>query len=254
MGNPRSIWAMEYHSKDAGKLFLKTSSHQLSRDRGTIHIYAPGTVYWEDTREAMLPIQETYLIFTDGDACGLDKLTNNEFHFARFLDTGDHVGKLLIEAARCCAALGDGAFWKVQSLFAEAVFHLLRGVGVTGYTRQALPDGPEASGVMSFSQEVERYLQRNLRRSVKLSDIAAHMKTSESLLSHKFKTEKGVSPIARLITMRVDLAKNMLLKGEKLKIVSELTGFCDEYQLSKTFKSVTGLSPRDFKKKEMPKT
>jgi len=46
----------------------------------------------------------------------------------------------------------------------------------------------------------------------------------------------------------MDFAKSLLLKGEKLITIAEMTGFYDEYHLSKTFKKQTGLSPRTFKK------
>ncbi len=241
----RSVWAIEHHAKDAGGLYLKTLDHHTVRAENTIHVYAPGAVYWEDTRATTFPIQETYLVFTGGEFCGLERFTDNEFRFARFLDPDAIVGTLLVKTAASCARLGDDAFWMAQSLFAETLFHLNRSVSVEGYTHRIPPIGEVED--KTFSQEVEHYLGRNIAKRVKLSEIAAYMKTSASLLSHKFKTEKGVSPIARLINMRIELAKNLLLKGEKLKTIAEMTGFCDEYQLSKTFKSVTGLSPRNFK-------
>jgi AraC-like DNA-binding protein len=76
------------------------------------------------------------------------------------------------------------------------------------------------------------------------------MKVSESSLNHRFKNDTGISPIARLIEIRMEFAKSLLLKGEKLTTIADMTGFHDEYHLSKTFKKQIGLSPRAFKNKQ----
>jgi AraC-like DNA-binding protein len=74
------------------------------------------------------------------------------------------------------------------------------------------------------------------------------MKVSESSLNHRFKEETGISPIARLIEIRLEFAKSLLLKGEKLVNIADMTGFYDEYHLSKAFKKKFGISPKTFRK------
>ena len=91
---------------------------------------------------------------------------------------------------------------------------------------------------------------KNLSRKLKTSDIARFMKVSESSLNHRFKTETGIAPISRLIELRLEFAKGLLLKGEKLINIAEMTGFNNEYHLSKTFKKKLGISPREFKKQQ----
>jgi iron complex transport system substrate-binding protein len=73
------------------------------------------------------------------------------------------------------------------------------------------------------------------------------MRISPSLLSHKFKEETGVAPIARLIEIRIEHARSLLLRGEKLKSIAALTGHSSEYHLSRNFKAVTGVSPAEFR-------
>jgi AraC-like DNA-binding protein len=101
-----------------------------------------------------------------------------------------------------------------------------------------------------FADEVEIYLRKNIAKNIKNSDIARYMKVSESSLNHRFKNDTGISPIARLIEIRMEFAKSLLLKGEKLTTIADMTGFHDEYHLSKTFKKQIGLSPRAFKNKQ----
>ncbi len=208
-----------------------------------MHLYAPGCDYWEDSHEADLPVQETYWLFTGGDVAGLDRFVDKSKRFARFSDPENLIGKLMLESARFCSDRGQGAFWMAQSLFAAALFQLAgsRKTGVFDY----LVSSSEPR--QSFGFRVEQYLRRNFSESIGLADIARHMRTSPSLLSHKFKAETGVSPIARLIEVRIEHAKSLLMKGEKLKSIAGLTGHSSEYHLSRNFKTVTGLSPARFR-------
>ncbi len=239
-------WALEYHSKFAGRIFLKSPSNSIDREKQTVHLYAPGSVYWEDTLAADCPIQETYLCFTGAEACGLSQFISPKFKFARFSDPDNVVGNLFSAAAISCSNQGGDSFWIIQSCLMRMIYHLSHARHVDGFNYLISSSSARAK-TTDFSHVVEEYLRRNIGRNVPLAEIAAYMKTSESLLSHKFKEETGVSPISRHAELRIEFAKNLVLKGEKLKSVAEMTGYGDEYHLSKVFKSVAGLSPRNFK-------
>jgi AraC-like DNA-binding protein len=241
-----SGWAIEYHSKNAGRIYLKTLSNSIDREKQTIHLYAQGSVYWEDTQDADFPIQETYLYFTGAEVCGLDSLVSSDFKFARFRDPDNIIGNLFMSAASCCSKQEEEFFWLVQSQFMKIIYHLLRSKHGDGFNYDIVASdmAPETS---SFSYQVEEYLRRNTGRNVSLSEIASYMKTSESLLCHKFKDETGGSPVARHTELRMEFAKSLILKGEKFKSVAEMTGYSDEYHFSKAFKRSAGIPPRAFR-------
>ena len=242
-----SAWALEYHSKYAGRIFLKTLSNSIDREKQTVHLYAPGCIYWEDFRDADYPIQETYFYFTGAEACGLGSFISPNFKFARFKDPDNLVGNLFSAAMASCSNMSEDPFWSVQGCLMRMIHHLLhsRSIGANDYLISA---SAQKVGTTEFSYVVQEYLRRNIGRNVTLSEIASYMKTSESLLSHKFKEEVGVSPISRHAELRIEFAKSLILKGEKLKSVAEMTGYVDEYHLSRVFKSITGLSPSNFRK------
>ncbi len=241
-----SRWAIEYHSKYAGKIFLKSQSNPIGREKQTIHIYAPGSIYWEDTRDADCPIQETFLYFTGAENFGLSQFVSSKFKFARFNDPDNIVGNLFSTAATQCSNLGDHSFWIIQSFFMRILHHLLQAKRLDGFN-YLIAVQPTNAASSEFSHMTEGYLKKNIGRNLTLAEIASHMKTSESRLSHKFKEETGISPVSRHTELRIEFAKNLILKGEKLKSVAEMTGYLDEYHLSKVFKSVVGLSPRNFR-------
>ena len=89
-------------------------------------------------------------------------------------------------------------------------------------------------------------MSRHLTERVAVTDVARHVHVSASSLSHRYREETGVTPMGRLIRMRIDLARALIVKGQPLKIVAEETGFSDAFHLSKTFKRLEGVSPREF--------
>ena len=125
------------------------------------------------------------------------------------------------------------------------LYHLLHGKHLESFN-YLISSSPGAKST-DFSPLVEEYLRKNIGRNLTLAEIASYMKTSESFLSHRFKEETGSSPVSRHAELRIEFAKSLILKGEKLKFVAEMTGYGDEYHLSKVFKAVVGLSPRNFK-------
>ena len=245
-----SGWALEYHSKVAGFIELRSDPGRwIKRRANSVHIYAPGCYYREDTRKADLPLEESYFILRGGDKCGFERFIAPRHLFASISDPEGKVGSLMRHAGELCEINGEKVFWKVQSLFMEIVQLLSSAVPVgneEGYWKLK-----DVEAKISFAEEVEAYLRRNLGKNVKTSDIARYMKVSESSLNHRFKKDTGFSPIARLIEMRIDFVKSLLLKGEKLTTIVEMTGFYDEYHLSKAFKKHTGISPRAFKSRSL---
>jgi len=239
-------WAFEYHTKDAGRIFLKSRTHELKRQKQTVHIYAPGSIYWEDTHDADFPIQETYCYFTGAEVCGLSSFISLEYKFARFLDPDNIIGPLFMAASSCGSTLGEDGFWIIQSYFLKIVHHLLHSKPIDGFNYLVAESTPTQE-TSSFSNKVEEFLRRNTDRTLSLTEIAAYMKTSESRMCHKFKNETGTSPVARHAELRIEFAKSLIFKGEKFKSIAEMTGYSDEYHFSKAFKASTGLPPRAFK-------
>lgn len=240
-------WALEYHSKDAGFIELRNDPGNWRKRRAnSVHIYAPGCYYREDTRKANLPLEENYFILSGVASCGFKRFIEPDLLFAILRDPEGKVGDLMRKAGELCELGGERVFWKVQALFMEIIQLLMS----ARKTESVSWDIDSTNDEISFADEVEAYLRKNVDQKINTSDIARYMKVSESSLNHKFKNDTGISPIARLIEIRMDFAKSLLLKGERLTTIADMTGFYDEYHLSKTFKKQTGLSPRVFKNRQ----
>ncbi|MCK5843651.1 MAG: helix-turn-helix transcriptional regulator [Victivallales bacterium] len=237
-----SCWAVEYHSKLAGEIILP-NGERYERRKESVHLYAPDCEYREDTTRAEFPIRETYITFQFGESADLRSLTADA-GFAVFLHAGA-AGRVMLDVVEACRKRGASARLAAQSglvgildILTQSRSHSKNTYVIDLFQRSS----------NDFSEEVEEYLRRRLSERVSTAEIARYMKVSESTLSHRFKEERGIAPISRLIELRVDFAKALLIKGELLKIIADMTGFSDEFHLSKTFKKVVGESPREFRK------
>lgn len=239
-------WAIEYHAKDSGIVSLRDGPvSKLRREADTIHVYSPRCYYSEDSAGADFPAQEHYMIVSGGDLCDLDELIEPISGFARFFDYEKKVGQLFEESLEACVHLGAESFWLVQAKLMEILhrLHHCRRLDEVTYVLEE----PGQEKEVKFSDTVMNFMRRNPSKSLRISDIASYMKVSESTLNHKFKEETGKTPIACMLEQRIDYAKGLLLKGTRLKSIAEAAGFHDEYHLSRTFKKITGKSPRQFR-------
>ena len=93
------------------------------------------------------------------------------------------------------------------------------------------------------------YLNSNYSKNINLSDILRKAGMSKSAFMRKFKQATGTTPIDYLIQLRVTKA-SCLLQETNLSIseIAYKSGFSDSNYFSRTFRKVTGLTPREFSK------
>ena len=76
---------------------------------------------------------------------------------------------------------------------------------------------------------------------------------SPSHLRRLFVKNFGVPPMEYILNKKVDMAKEILLDAPEKTIqeISDLVGFCSASYLCKTFKKHTGISPLDYKQRNL---
>ncbi|WP_163540055.1 response regulator [Gracilibacillus sp. YIM 98692] len=100
----------------------------------------------------------------------------------------------------------------------------------------------------SINQAVE-FIYHNYDKPITLKEVAEHVDMNATYFSHLFKEEVGLSYIKYVTEVRMEKAKDMLRKGEKVTEVSEKVGYYTYRHFSDVFKKKVGMSPGQYKEK-----
>lgn len=92
---------------------------------------------------------------------------------------------------------------------------------------------------------VEKFIENNLSDPIRLKTLAQLINLSESQFRRAFKAATGVSPHQWILRMRVERAKELLLKGESKMIdIALATGFVEQSHFNRLFARMTGQPPK----------
>jgi AraC-like DNA-binding protein len=241
-------WILDYSISGLGRYRVGRGRAGPWRERPprVAHLYPPGVRFEEDLRCVSSMIEDAYFIFWGGESTELPSLVRKPHCYARFLDPHGRLEACFIKAARAGFEREEGGFWEAQAGLCSAIDLLLQSEHAEGETYRIPMAGAPACAVSPIVSATQAWLRAHLREHMSLSDLAASLNVSVSTLSHRFRAETGVPPMMARLQMRIDLAKNLLLRGVALKNIVDETGFCDSFHLSKMFKRVTGSSPRKY--------
>jgi AraC-like DNA-binding protein len=139
------------------------------------------------------------------------------------------------------AASRDGALLQ-DELLAELCARL------SGRSDRA-PGGARAAVARARSHLEERYDER-----VRLADLAAVARLSPYRLNRLFREEIGVPPHRYQLDVRVDRAKALLARGERIAAVAAAVGFADQSHLTRHFHRLVGLPPSRYVGKNVQDT
>jgi AraC-like DNA-binding protein len=117
-------------------------------------------------------------------------------------------------------------------------------------------DAPEVSDNVdtkeAYAKKAVKYILTNYSRKISVTDIADHVGLDVSYMSMVFKRTMNIAPHEYLINWRLEKAIE-LMKNPALRL-SEIAcsvGYDDPFLFSKLFKKKTGLSPREYRKRQV---
>ena len=112
------------------------------------------------------------------------------------------------------------------------------------------PDLWGHSGNPSIVGKAAHYMNDHIGEKLSLGDICSYLGYSESYFTRVFTKEVGCSPMAWMMQLKAERAR-YLLSNTRLKVnqIAPMLGFDDPYYFSKFFSKMTGLSPREYRKK-----
>ncbi|SHH94632.1 AraC family transcriptional regulator [Clostridium grantii] len=93
------------------------------------------------------------------------------------------------------------------------------------------------------------YINLNLGSKITLDLLEEKFFLNKYYLSHYFKDNTGFTLMEYLTYKRIMKAKELMLKNKPINQLYMTVGFKDYSNFYKSFKKITGLSPREYKKK-----
>ena len=95
-------------------------------------------------------------------------------------------------------------------------------------------------------QQAIEYINDNLDRKLKLSEIAAQINISQDYFSRLFKQSMNLSPHQYIIRQRLKLAMQLLDRGKSVAQTAYLCGFSNQSHLYKAFYRHFGITPKAY--------
>ncbi|MDR1287737.1 MAG: response regulator [Treponema sp.] len=99
-----------------------------------------------------------------------------------------------------------------------------------------------------FFTLIREYIAAHLAKPLNLQSLCRHFGISQTYLSRLFRKYTNQSFLSYLTRARIEQAKKYLAeKNTLVKDAAALTGFNDQFYFSRVFRSLTGLSPSEYR-------
>ncbi len=103
--------------------------------------------------------------------------------------------------------------------------------------------GIEKIGIM---HTLETYIEKNIQEDLSISRLCKVFNISSSTLFNISKKKFGCSIQKHILDVRINLAKDLLIKGYTVSEASKLVGFADDNYFIRCFKKQIGTTPKQF--------
>lgn len=98
-------------------------------------------------------------------------------------------------------------------------------------------------------EKADRYIGEHYSEDISLEDVAKEVNLSSYYFSRFYKDMSGIGFSDKLVSVRIDKARELLKKEElSIKDVSYMVGYMEPNYFSKIFKKATGITASDYKK------
>ncbi len=211
------------------------SEEWIIREADQLMLVAPGVAF--SMINPVSPRRRGLMFqFSGGEKCGLDTLLLKGRRIIP--DPERTVINFLIEIADAAPSSRPEDYWRLHAKFyaALAALHDLVKNDIS----------VEPSG---FADNVDNLMRRELTRRLSRAEIAKTLGISVSQLSHRYVAERGISPMKKHLSMRLERAATMLLTGSTLETAANMTGFNGPQHLSRGFAKHFGMSVREYRQR-----
>lgn len=105
-----------------------------------------------------------------------------------------------------------------------------------------------------YIREAIAYIEHNYQRDITVEEIADALRLNKSYFGKIFKLSTGKSPQRFLMNYRMIKAAELLASTERpINEIGVSVGYDNQLHFSRAFKTIYGISPRDWRKKNTAK-
>lgn len=230
----------ELYFLEAGRRHHIMQDSQYETEVGDFMIFAPYVMH-HSFSEKDVPFRRIVLYFTE-DAIHAPELramlkdASGLYHPSPKVSSSVHyILEALLREQYELGPLHDAT---MENLLNSLLITIMRSVTVS--------KKPELKSRMS---KVIEYIETNYQKDIRLKDIAQEFYLSEYYLCHEFKKYTNRTIVQYLNTTRILNAQRLIMETDlNFTAIAENTGFSSLTHFNRTFKSIVGMSPSDFRK------
>jgi AraC family transcriptional regulator len=139
---------------------------------------------------------------------------------------------------------GIGEHLLVDSLKTALAIHLVRNYCTTSPRLSAYTNGLSTAKLAVIID----YIKAHLHQDLTLAELSPIVQISPYHFLRLFKQSVGVTPHQYILQCRIDRAKYLLQSSDQsLAAIALMTGFCDQSHLTRCFKRILGVTPKQFR-------
>jgi transcriptional regulator GlxA family with amidase domain len=100
----------------------------------------------------------------------------------------------------------------------------------------------------SLVHRAQHWLQKNMAKEVKMSEMASDLSMSERTIIRRFQAALNQSPLRYLQTLRIEAARGLLEAGDlNVERIAAQVGYNDTSSFCRLFREKVGLSPGAYR-------
>lgn len=99
-----------------------------------------------------------------------------------------------------------------------------------------------------FIEKCKDYIAKNLRKEIKIGEIASQIGTSRSYLSHRFSEFEGITIQQYILRERLEHSANLLKYSDyPISLIAEYFKFSSQSHFGSCFKKLYGVTPKEYR-------
>lgn len=217
-----------------GKTFTRLS--------GVAALYSPRRDFHE-LRQAGGWLDESYIIFdAGGSTAALLKKLTGPAGWRHFRDRDGGIADRLKKIAELAFYRRAGYHLAAHGLMAE-----LLGMLADSHPVSARMRALNQQSAPGMAGAIEKYIRDHIDQPVSVAQLASHVKMSLSAFAHAYPALAGESPYRTVQRLKVEQAKRLMLQdGLSVKQCAARLGIECEFHLSRLFKRLEGMAPKNY--------